>query len=221
MPSKKKIGLFGGTFNPIHYAHLRVAEEVRENLSFDKILFIPSCYPPVKKAALANPDDRVNMVRLAVEGNPRFEVSDIECRGESISYSLVTIKKLRKIYEDEELFFILGLDAFLDIPNWYMPDSIVGSIDFVVLSRPPESFRKMIGSPYTDISQDMAEKLEQDEFTSYKGTLRSGKTVIFFKATSLDISATLIRNLLCKGKSIKYLLPEKVESFIITKGLYR
>ncbi len=218
---EKKIGLFGGTFNPIHYAHLRVAEEVRQSLSFDRILFIPSCYPPLKKDDLANSDDRASMVKLAIEGNPLFEVSDIECRGEGASYSLVTINKLREVYGDEKLFLILGLDAFLDIPNWYMPDSVVGSVDFVLLSRPPELFREMIKSPYIDISQDSIEKFERDKLTSYKGTLKSGKMIIFLKVTSLDISATLIRNLIRQGKSIKYLLPEKVESFIISKGLYK
>ncbi len=216
----KKIGLFGGTFNPIHYAHLRVAEEVRQSLSFDKILFIPSCYPALKEEDLAEPSDRLNMVKLAIDDNPFFFLSDIECERKEKSYTMVTVERLKKTFNNNKLFFIAGLDAFLDIPNWYKPDILVSSIDIVVITRPFESFSSILQSPYLDIKEEVINNLESKDMTAYETILKTGRKIIFLKVTPLDISATRIRDLIKQEKSIKYLLPEKVESFIISKGLY-
>ncbi len=221
MNTEKTIGLFGGTFNPIHNAHLRVAEEVRQILSLKKILFIPSCYPPLKKKDLVNPSDRIVMVKLAVKENPYFETSEIECISKEPSYTATTIAKLKETYPKEKLSLILGVDAFLDIPNWYMPDFIINSIDFIIISRPPELFNNSKNSPYIDISDDIIYKLEKGEIVEHKTILKSKRLLTFLKVTSIDISATMIRNLIRKGRSIKYLLPERVESFIISKGLYK
>ena len=116
-----RIGVFGGTFNPIHYGHLRAAEEVREMLAFDKVLFVPSGTPPLKTEDLTDAQKRFEMARLAVAGNGAFEVLDIECKKPKKSYTVETLEVLLTLYEDAELYFMLGIDAFLDIPNWWMP----------------------------------------------------------------------------------------------------
>jgi nicotinate-nucleotide adenylyltransferase len=113
-----KIGIYGGTFNPIHYGHLRTAEDVLEILSLDKMLFIPSGETPFDKPDLEKAGHRYKMVKAAIEGNSHFGLSNIEIKARGKSYTVDTIRNLRDKYRDSELFFILGIDAFLDLPGW-------------------------------------------------------------------------------------------------------
>src|SRR4030067_1271939 len=126
MLNNMKLGILGGTFNPIHYGHLRAAEEVREILNLDKILFIPSGKPPLKKAGLISARWRFEMTRTAIKNNPFFDISDIEIKSRTVSYSVETLKKLAVKYKNAAFFLILGIDAFLDLPKWKQPLTLLG-----------------------------------------------------------------------------------------------
>lgn len=214
----KKIGIFGGTFNPVHYGHLRAAEEVRVKLDFEKVLFIPSCNPPIKAGDLASVGHRYEMTRLSIETNPFFIVSDIECRRPGKSYTVETLVELKEIYPDKELYLILGIDSFLDIPEWYQPEKLMEMTDFVVISRPGFSFLSLSSMIATDIS--ILTGLDAGRLEIHRTNLGSDRKVFLLNVTPFNISATTIRNLVKDNKSIKYLLPEKVESYIISNKLY-
>ncbi|TAL26861.1 MAG: nicotinate-nucleotide adenylyltransferase [Nitrospirae bacterium] len=216
-----KLGIFGGTFNPIHYGHLRAAEEVREKLKLDKIIFVPSGNPPMKDRELADARHRYKMVRLAAFKNRSFTVSDIEYKKKNKSYSVNTLKELHRLYKGARLYFILGIDAFIDIPNWWQPDKLVSLTDFVVISRPSFRFEELSSSPYLEADGNILKRLDSGKIESYKTGLKGGRDIIMMRLTALSISATLIRKLLHQDKSIKYLLPEEVESYIISTKLYK
>ena len=216
-----RIGVFGGTFNPIHYGHLRAAEEVKEALAFDKVLFVPSGTPPLKTEALADAGKRFEMARLATAGNMAFEVLDIECRKPQKSYTVETLEALLKLHGDAELFFTLGIDAFLDIPNWRMPEKLLSLVNFAVLARPGCRFVDLLASPYIiDGERENLERLDEDSRELLSLTLKSLKEAYLVKITPMDISSSDIRRFVRAGQSIKYLLPENVESFIISHKLY-
>ncbi len=215
-----KVGIFGGTFNPIHYGHLRAAEEIREKLEFDKILFIPSGNPPLKTKELAEAVHRYKMTRLAIVANRLFELSDIECKLSGKSYTVKTVEELRKNNPEIEFSFILGIDAFLDIINWWHSESLVTLINFVIISRPDFRFIDLQVSPYIKISKRMLKKLDNEEIETHMIKLKSNMNATFLRLTPIGISSTGIRRLINEGKSIKYLLPAEVESYIIANKLY-
>lgn len=218
----KGIGIFGGTFNPIHYGHLRAAEEVRERIGLEKILFIPSCNPPLKGFDLAGPEDRFEMTRLAIDGNPYFDISDIECRRPGKSYTVETLSELKRLWPQKDLFLILGIDSFIEIPEWYMPEKLMEITDFIVVSRPGFRFEGLVRMPLRS-SECQAILRELDTGRTQFGEigLKTGRKVLLMNITPLDISATRIRRLVREGSSIRYLLPESVEYYIISKGLYK
>lgn len=212
-----KLGIFGGTFNPIHFGHLRAAEEVREKLNLDKVIFMPSGNPPLKTLDLIDASHRYTMARLATASNVNFVVSDIEVRQIEKSYTVNTIQRLYEIYRGEELFFILGIDAFLDIPNWWQPEVLVSLIDFILVTRPGYKLTDILKSPY--ILEDRTQKTESMLTTGY-WMLTSKKKAFVLETTPIGISSTEIRRLLKECKSIKYLLPDKVEEYIYQHKLY-
>jgi len=215
-----RIGVFGGTFNPIHYGHLRAAEEVREMLGFDRVLFVPSGNPPLKTGDLADALKRYEMVRLATAGNRAFDVLDIESVKPAKSYTVETLEVLLSRYAESELYFMLGMDAFLDIPNWWMPEKLVKMVNFAVISRPGRKFEDLLSSPYMDVEPGDLRALD-DSGGEFKITrLKSLKEAALAKITSIDISSSDIRRRMLAGQSVKYLLPESVESFIISNKLY-
>ncbi len=211
---KTKIGILGGTFNPIHVGHLRAAEEVCEALSLEKILFIPSGIPPHREEDLAPFDHRYQMVKLATEGNPHFAVLDIEGRRPGMSYTVDTLKELNRLYPLAKLYFILGLDAFLEIETWRSYKKLFSLAHFVIISRPGFD-ETHIGDVLKKIFKDI--KYDKEGMTFY---IPGALDVLYRKITLLDISATLIRNLIKKGLSIRYLVPESVEQYIYEKGVY-
>lgn len=216
-----KLGIFGGTFNPIHYGHLRVAEEVKEKLGLNKIIFVPSGNPPLKDTELADAKHRYRMVRLAASKNHSFAVSDIEYKKKDKSYSVDTLERLHRIYPGARLYFIAGIDAFIDIPNWWQPERLVSLADFIVVSRPAFKFTDLAFSPYLKINKNILKKLDNAKLQTYKTKLKSGRDIIMMCIMPVEISATGIRKLIKRRKSIKYLLPEEVESYIITHKIYR
>jgi nicotinate-nucleotide adenylyltransferase len=216
-----KLGVFGGTFNPIHFGHLRVAEETRESLGFDKVLFIPSGNPPLKTSDIAAARQRYEMTVRAVSCNNRFEVLDTECRqGKSRSYTVRTLEKLVKIYGNDELYLMLGIDAFLDMPKWYQPEKLMSLADFVIFARPGYRFADLASSPYLRVAKGALRKFEAGEAKSVRAEITTGREAALLRVTPLGISATDIRSRIKRGLSIKYLLPAEIESYIISKKIY-
>ncbi|MCL4457921.1 MAG: nicotinate-nucleotide adenylyltransferase [Nitrospirae bacterium] len=207
-----KLGILGGTFNPIHFGHLRAAEETRDKAGLDKVVFVPSGNPPLKTADTIDASHRYIMTKLATDSNVDFVVSDVELRQEEKSYTVNTIQRLREIYPEDELFFILGVDAFMDMPNWWLPDVLMSMVDFILVTRPGFDMADVAKSPYIEDGQRAGEDFLR---------LVSGKKVIPVQVTPMDISSTEIRRLLREGLSIKYLLPEPVERYIYGHDLYR
>ncbi len=203
-----RLGIFGGTFNPIHFGHLRAAEEAREKINLDKVVFMPSGNPPLKTSDLIDAQHRYTMAKIATDSNINFVVSDIELREKEKSYTINTINKLQNIYSGDELFFILGIDAFLDIPNWWQPEKLISMVDFVILTRHGIDLMDVLKLPY--INKDQGEDIK----------LMSGRKALVLQMTPLGISSTQIRRLLKEGGSIKYLLPETVENYIYKNNLY-
>ena len=216
-----KIGVFGGTFNPIHYGHLRSAEEIREMFGLDRIFFIPSGNPPLKRKDLAEAGHRLAMVRMAVRNNPFFEVLDVECVRPGKSYTVYTLEQLLKSYPDADLYFMLGIDAFLDISNWREPFKILALANLIILSRPGKNFSDLFNSPYLDMKKKQLSSLDRGENVLYTHVLQSGKKALLTAVTPIGTSSTEIRKCVKKGFSIKYLLPAEVESYIISTSLYR
>jgi nicotinate-nucleotide adenylyltransferase len=215
-----RLGVLGGTFNPVHYGHLRAAEYARERLGLSGILFIPSGSPPLKSTGLAAPLHRFRMVEIATASNRFFEVSDIELRMKGKSYTVKTLGMLGDVKPGFETVFILGIDSFLDIPNWREPERLIGLSDFAVISRPGFSFGGLSSSPYIGIKKIELEALDGGSADMIEHKLKSGRRAMILKIPALDISATDIRHLISKGGSVKYLLPEGVESYIISNKLY-
>jgi nicotinate-nucleotide adenylyltransferase len=216
---KKKVGILGGTFNPIHYGHLRAAEEVRTKLGFQEILFIPSGNPPLKTQELADASHRYEMTKLSIETNPFFDISDIECRGSRKSYTVETLTALAERYPGNEFSLIVGTDSFLDIPSWYQPERLMMLANIVVVSRPGFRFSDL--SPRISAVPETLAALDARTLEMYRLRPDGGREIALLNITPMDISATAVRTLVKADKSIKYLLPETVESYIIFHKLYR
>ncbi len=191
-----KIGLFGGTFDPIHNGHLIIAEWVREELQLDKIIFIPAGDPPHKQENNITPiRHRLTMVSLAIAANERFSLSDIEVKKAGKSYTVETLRTLQNHFPPQiNLFWIIGSDSLFDLPNWFQPDEIVKLAQIVVYPRPAYSV---------------------DEAAA-----RFKDRVLYVDSPLIDISSTLIRERIRQEKSVRYLLPESVFNYIRRENLY-
>jgi nicotinate-nucleotide adenylyltransferase len=212
-----KIGLFGGTFDPIHWGHLRSAEEVSETFGLDRVYFIPASIPPHKRGQTTTPaEDRLQMVRRGVSGNSRFSVSTVEISRVGVSYSIDTIRAFNaKKRKGDSLYFIIGLDAFREIGTWNDFADIFPLCNFIVTSRP--------GSKESDPLKGTGiavKKLFCYDFKRKNYRHRSGTRILFIELTDIAISASEIRTLVKQGKSIRYLVPSAVERYIKRRGLY-
>ncbi|MEK6777161.1 MAG: nicotinate-nucleotide adenylyltransferase [bacterium] len=210
-----RIGIFGGTFNPIHLGHLIVAEDIRENFSLERILFVPSARPPHKPAPeLIDAEHRLEMTRLALKGNPYFDLSAIEHHRSGFSYSVDTVESFRSECGSEaELFFILGIDAFADINSWHEPKRLIGLCNFIVMSRPGFILEEALHFCTSTFGI-------RAEPGSRQIPLPNGHFLYLEDATPVGISSTLVRDRIREGRSLKYILPESVASYIISNGLY-
>lgn len=209
------VGILGGTFDPIHYGHLRMAEDLADALHLDQVRFIPSANPPHKQSPTTSAADRLEMVRLAIEGNPRFAIDDRELKRSGASYTIDTLLSLREdLGNKAALCLIMGSDAFVEFDSWHRWQEILGLCHLVLVERPniamTESLRpalqSLLGERYTDSAAQLA-------------NLPSGKIVIQ-RITALDISATAIRQDFLNHHSPRYLLPESVMDFIRCHQLY-
>ena len=212
------IGLFGGTFDPIHWGHLRSAEEVREAFGLDRLLFIPAAMPPHKTKGAATPArDRLKMVRLAIAKNPGFAASSVEVNRPGKSYSIDTLRYFAgRTKKRDALYFILGRDAFKDIGSWKDFRKIFPLCHLIVTSRPGSG-----DSPTLRGIPIAARKLFCYDPKTKSFRHQSGTTLHTIKLTDIAISASDIRARVRNRKSIRYLVPAEVEAYIRRKGLYR
>jgi len=212
-----RVGLFGGTLNPVHWGHLRAAEEIRERCDLGRVIFIPTNISPHKESEeIISAPHRMNMLELAIEGNPSFTISEVELTRAGRSYSIETITHFISTYGKElTLFFILGIDAFLEIESWKNYQELFALCNFIVMSRPGYAVRELPQIIPAPLRREF--RFHPDE----KRFINSAHLSIDFKEiTALDISSHSIRMLIKEGHSIKYLVPEKVEEYIKIHKLY-
>jgi len=212
-----RIGILGGTFNPVHIAHLRIAEEVMERFDLARVLFVPASTPPHKPLAGDLPFSlRHQMVKLAIAGNSSFTVSDIEGIRAGKSYSIDTIHAFRAEFPDDELFFVIGSDSFLDIGTWRRYEEIFALCNIVVVERPAAAVLSICSSLPLDVLHDFSFNEAEKRLTH-----RSGHSVYYIKGVPLNISSSAIRSLVELGQTIRYLVPDDVGHFIKEHRLYR
>ena len=207
------VGILGGTFDPVHNGHLRIALEILENLALAEVRFIPSRLPPHRGRPQATPSQRLEMLRLAVAGQPGFVVDDRELRREGPSYMVDTLASLRIELGNTPLCLLLGRDAFNDLPGWHCWRNILELTHLIILERPGAAL-----TPAGELSQ-LLDHCRLD----HPGALREKAAggILIQPVTQLAISATQIRQLLAQGRSPRYLLPEAVWNCIREHGLYR
>ncbi len=211
-----KIGILGGTFDPVHFGHLRTAEEIGEFFELEKVYLIPSNKPPHKKGrVISSFQDRLYMIKCAIEDSDRLDVLDIEGRRSGYSYTIDTLRELTSdnyFGKEVQIYFIIGSDAFMEIETWKEYKELFKYANFVIVKR----------SGYNNIDR-LIRKINLFESQKHKHMIRlsTGKSIYMVKVTHMDISSTQIRELVKKGKSISFLLPEKVKEYILKKGLYR
>ena len=213
-----RLGLFGGAFNPIHRCHLLVAEITRSRLGLDTVLFIPTGDPPHKPPTDFFPaSHRLEMVRLAIAPYPYFQLSDIETRRPAKSYTIDTVRALKNAYPDDtQLVFIIGLDAFLELPSWKEPDRLLEACDFAVVSRPGYLFKSLEKLPILAIKDTgQLTRLDGGQVEMEGLRLRSGRSFWGLPIPPCQVSAQDIRNRLNHRQSIENLLPPAVESYIM------
>ncbi|MDO5301319.1 MAG: nicotinate-nucleotide adenylyltransferase [Tissierellia bacterium] len=201
-----KVGIMGGSFNPIHMGHLMMSEYVRDELGLDEVLFVPTGNPPHKALRDVPDEERLQMVRLSIDDNPHFTISDIEIRNPHITYSVDTLGLLHEAYpQGTQFYFLLGSDIILDLKKWKKFDELAALTDFVVTLRP--GFEKI-----TMEEIETEARLLGEQF---------GAKVTILHAPRYEISSTDLRSRLREKKSVKYLIPDSVIDYIEEMELYR
>jgi len=216
-----RIGLLGGTFNPIHLGHLHVARHVLAGLSLDRVLFIPSSSPPHKAAMEILPaDHRLAMTRLALRDDPHFESSDIEIKRGGISYSVETVLELKRLCPEDTLFFIMGMDAFFEIQTWREAERLLTLCNFVVVSREEYPFSKCYGIPLLNRVRASLTQLDTGQIGAYILLTDQATEIHFLRIPPCHISASEVRSRLLTHQDAKNLLPASVASYIMENRLY-
>lgn len=190
--SRRRVAIFGGSFDPVHCGHLLVAERIRDLENLDTITFVPASRSPHKQRSHASPEDRLAMLRLALRGNPGFRCSDVEIRRGSPSYTIDTVRALGR-RTDTLPILVVGGDALLDLPSWHESDALLREARIVVYARP---------------GAEAAAKRADDLGLVYHANIVS------------PISSRVVRDLVRRGRSIRYLVPEPVRRYIEAHGLY-
>ncbi|MBM4261259.1 MAG: nicotinate-nucleotide adenylyltransferase [Deltaproteobacteria bacterium] len=213
-----RIGLFGGTFDPIHWGHLRSAEEVSETYKLDRVYFIPASIPPHKRGQTTTlARHRLQMVRLAVANNPRFAVSTVEISRPGVSFTVDTIREFAgNLGKGDSLFFIIGLDAFREIGSWWEYKEIFPLCNFIVTSRPGSKESDPLRGTGIAVRRLFCYDPKQKNYVH-----KSGRRVYFIELTDIAISASEVRALVARGKSVRYLIPSSVGKYIKAHRLYR
>ena len=206
------IGLFGGTFDPIHYGHLRTAFELLQLLKLSQVRFLPTGNPPHREAPLASSELRLEMVRAAVAGQPGFAVDDREIRRSGVSYSVDTLTDLRREHPQRSLCLLLGMDAFLGMPTWHRWREIFELAHVVVAHRP--GWKAPITGPLGEEMVDRGTGSIWDLHGSIAGRIH------VHAVTQLEIASTDLRALILAGRDLRYLVPEGVRDLILRSGCY-
>lgn len=215
---KEKIGLFGGTFDPIHLGHLRAAEEIREILGLDRVSFIPSAIPPHKAGRVTPPAHRLEMLRLAVGPNPRFDVEDYEIERNTTSYTIETLRHLTSVRPGAEFYFIVGTELFSSIDAWKNYEELFTLSNFAVMTRPGYPGEDEPALPLA-LKPIFSYHNKEDKVISYIN--KHSKLIAFTRFLGLEISSTEIRNYINGGMSVRYLVPDAVSEYISSHNLYR
>ena len=213
-----KWGLFGGTFDPIHFGHLRSAEEIMEIFQLNRIIFVPSSRPPHKlEAEITSFYHREQMVRMSIEGNVNFSFSEVENLRAGKSYSVETVEYiLNKYMENLELYFIVGQDAFEAITTWKEWEKLLLLCNFAVMTRPGYKNKGLDNI----LTKEFAAQFVYDkQVDGFKGP--TGHAIYFRNTTFLDISSSRIRTMAKTGKSVRYLAPDNVRQYIAKNSLYK
>jgi len=198
-----RIGVFGGTFDPVHYGHLILAEQCREQGRLDEVLFVPAPRPPHKPRPCARFDQRVEMLALALAGNPTFRIEEVEKEREGPSYTVDTLIELKRRRPGDELFLLIGADTLHDLPQWYEPRRILESAGLLVVGRPDSSVP------------------DREELGARLNLRPDAVRIAVIQAPLIDISSRDLRRRVAEGRSLRYLLPRAVECYIHDKRLYR
>ena len=198
-----RTGIFGGTFDPVHIGHLAVAERVYCDLDLERVILVPTNISPFKAGQVSSVGEhRLKMLKLAIRDNPHLAVSDIELRRGGTSYTVDTMELLRGQYPDDEFYFIMGMDSFLELNGWKGVDRLVELCQLVVVTRPgyelPEEQKRLLSLPSSVWQQTR-----------------------FIEVHGLDIAATELRERIRRGESVRYLLPSEVENYIHENSIYR
>ena len=209
----KRVGILGGTFDPVHIGHLRGALEVAELLKLDELRLTPSARPPHRDTPSVSAQDRLAMVQCAVAGVPPLTVDDRELLRDKPSYTIDTLESMRaELAADDQLFLLLGWDAFCGLPSWHRWEELLEHCHIVVLQRPDAD------SESPDAMRNLLAGRAVSDPKALKGP---GGKITFVWQTPLSVSATQIRQLLASGKSVRFLVPDAVLAYIDTHGLYR
>ncbi len=198
-----KTGVLGGTFNPVHLGHVRMSRKIMEAKGFDRMIFIPSNIPPHKQEEkIPSPAKRIKMLKLALEDEKDFIIDGYEVRKKGISYSIDTIRYLKKKYEDDELYWIIGADMLFQIEKWHDFKNVLREMSFIAVKR---------------------EGYDKRDIEAYAAELRGkyGADISFCEMEPIDISSTDIRGKVKRGEEIKKLVHKKVERYIIDNKLYK
>jgi len=206
------MGIFGGTFDPIHYAHLRTAFELQQALRLREIRFVPAGNPPHRDQPLADPQLRLAMVKAAVAGQPGFVVDDREIAKTTPSYSVETLAELRHEYPDRSICLIVGMDAFLGLPKWYQWREIFELAHLVVAHRP--GWRAPGMGPLGELLVDRGTGRINDLHDSRSGC------IYIHAVTQLEISSTDVRQLIAMGRDPRFLMPDSVRKLILESNCY-
>ncbi len=219
-----QIGLFGGTFNPIHYGHLRAAKEVCQGFDLEQLYFIPSALPPHKNnQEVVSVVDRLEMTRLAITGNPEFILSDVELKRPGLSYTIDTVKHFKKSLNTKvDLFLVMGVDAFMEIDTWKSFKQLFQILPMIIMTRPLPD-----GRPHSLEWENMTAFIQEKISRSYQFSVKDGcyyhnrhHPVYRYNISMLEISGTKIRKQVQQGQSIRFLVPESVENYIYERGIY-
>ncbi len=209
--------LYGGTFDPFHNGHLRMAIEVRETLSLPRVILLPAHHPPHKpEQPVSDARHRLAMARASVAGVPGIRVSDVELRRDGPSYSLLTVREFQAAEPSVDFLVVIGADAFAEVTTWHRYEELLGACDFILLPRPGTA---------ADAAFPAGLRIEKAEPHCYSWTgrafrLPTGRRLLCPALPALEISSRAIREKLREGKAIRGLVPPEAESYIRTHGLY-
>lgn len=208
--SPSRIGIFGGTFDPVHFGHLRPALELCESLALDVVRLLPCHLPAHRDSPGASTEQRVAMLELAIEGAEGLQVDTRETLRDSPSYSVETLETFRAEYPKAQLVFFMGMDAFASFSTWYRYEDVLELAHLVVVDRP--------GAKVDDREERLLMSRQVSSLEEANGIAGS---IVLQQVSQSDISATRIRHLVAAGRDIRFLVPESVRQFILEQGLYR